>query len=131
MSDMIEKIKKIGYCHNYQLERFDLVDWINQMNEVVRIALEESAKEPRINYGHYGCNSNGEHEKCKNCGIYNTCSNKNSKWFGETDQSECVWEKLSDNDVYRPSCVNHNSRSDARGFKYCPYCGRKLVVEHE
>ena len=48
MSDLLERIKKIGYCHNFQLERPDLVYWINQMNDVVKFALEVSAKEPNI-----------------------------------------------------------------------------------
>lgn len=31
--------------------------------------------------GHYGCNSNGEHEKCVGCGYFSQCKIKNQYWF--------------------------------------------------
>lgn len=31
-----EKLKEVGYCHNYQHERSDLVEWIDKVNELIR-----------------------------------------------------------------------------------------------
>ena len=30
------KLKEVGFCHNYQQERPDLVEWINNINELIR-----------------------------------------------------------------------------------------------
>ena len=37
--------------------------------------------------GHYGCNSNGEHERCErnSCGIYDSCPNKGLYYFKDRD----------------------------------------------
>ena len=34
--------------------------------------------------GHFGCNSNGEHEKCNGCGL-TYCKSRNKIWFGALD----------------------------------------------
>ena len=39
-------------------------------------------------HGHFGCNMNGQHEKCKNCGLRGECSHCNTKWFTEHSNSE-------------------------------------------
>ena len=31
-----DKLKEIGYCHNYQLERSDLVEWIDSVNNLIK-----------------------------------------------------------------------------------------------
>lgn len=41
--------------------------------------VREVAKEYKN--GHFGCNFNGEHEKCKDCCITN-CKKRNAIWFG-------------------------------------------------
>lgn len=33
-------------------------------------------------HGHFGCNMNGQHEKCKDCGLRGECSHYNTEWFG-------------------------------------------------
>lgn len=30
------KLKEVGYCHNYQRERPDLVEWIDKVNKLIR-----------------------------------------------------------------------------------------------
>lgn len=39
--------------------------------------------------GHYGCNSNGEHERCgsDSCGMYETCPNKGLYYFKDRDDA--------------------------------------------
>lgn len=37
-------------------------------------------------HGHFGCNSNGEHEKCSKCCDYD-CKNRNREWFGAKDDN--------------------------------------------
>ena len=50
----------------------------NCMN-VVKKFVQEVAEEYKN--GHFGCNFNGEHEKCKDCCITN-CKKRNAIWFG-------------------------------------------------
>lgn len=40
--------------------------------------------------GHYGCNSNGEHERCNSdsCGWYDQCKHKNMTWFDDVEPIE-------------------------------------------
>lgn len=38
----------------------------------------------RCKGGHFGCNSNGEHEKCNGCGL-TYCKSRNKIWFGALD----------------------------------------------
>lgn len=35
---ILTELSKIGYCHNFQLERSDIVDYINAVSEVVKKA---------------------------------------------------------------------------------------------
>ena len=46
---------------------------------VVKKFLQEVAEQYKN--GHFGCNFNGEHEKCKDCCITN-CKKRNAIWFG-------------------------------------------------
>ena len=34
--------------------------------------------------GHFGCNTNGEHERCYGCGLTD-CKSRNKIWFGAVD----------------------------------------------
>ena len=34
----LQKLKEIGYCHNFQLERSDLVSWIYAVCDVIKVA---------------------------------------------------------------------------------------------
>lgn len=40
----------------------------------------------QCNNGHFGCNTNGEHEKCNGCGLTD-CKNRNKIWFGVSDDN--------------------------------------------
>ena len=40
----------------------------------------------QYNSGHFGCNTNGEHEKCNGCGLTD-CKNRNKIWFGVGDDN--------------------------------------------
>lgn len=62
--------------------------------------IEEIVKQEakQYNNGHFGCNTNGEHEKCNGCGLTD-CKNRNKIWFGVSDDNN-GWiscsEKLPD-----------------------------------
>lgn len=50
-----------------------------------RYAIEIVKQEAeRCNGGHFGCNTNGEHEKCNGCGL-TYCKSRNKIWFGALD----------------------------------------------
>ena len=36
--------------------------------------------------GHFGCNTNGEHERCDGCGLTD-CKSRNKIWFGAVDDA--------------------------------------------
>ena len=46
--------------------------------EIVKQVSEEYSN------GHFGCNTNGEHERCDGCGLTN-CKSRNKIWFGAMD----------------------------------------------
>ena len=46
--------------------------------------VKQEAKQ--YNSGHFGCNTNGEHEKCNGCGLTD-CKNRNKIWFGVGDDN--------------------------------------------
>ena len=48
--------------------------------EIVKKAAEE------CKHGHFGCNTNGQHEKCSTCCDYD-CKNRNREWFGLKDDN--------------------------------------------
>ena len=71
-------------------EKNDLTDWaediafglgIRRSIEIVKRAAEGCKP------GHFGCNSNGQHEKCSSCCDYD-CKNRNSEWFGVKDEEK-------------------------------------------
>lgn len=38
-------------------------------------------------HGHFGCNSNGQHERCVDCGLRGECSHCNTEWFDAPDKN--------------------------------------------
>ena len=61
------------------------------------------------NSGHFGCNTNGEHEKCNGCGLTD-CKNRNKIWFGVSDDNN-GWIPCSERlpeygEVVMCSCTN-------------------------
>ena len=50
-------------------------------NKAIEIVKSESEK---CKDGHFGCNTNGEHEKCNGCGLTD-CKSRNKIWFGAGD----------------------------------------------
>lgn len=53
---------------------------IENIIKIIKQAAEECKN------GHFGCNSNGQHEKCSTCCDYD-CKNRNSEWFGVKDDN--------------------------------------------
>ena len=53
----------------------------NEAIEIVKKAAEE------CKHGHFGCNTNGQHEKCSTCCDYD-CKNRNREWFGVKDEEK-------------------------------------------
>ena len=64
----------------------------------------------QYNNGHFGCNTNGEHEKCNGCGLTD-CKNRNKIWFGVSDDNN-GWIPCSERlpeygEVVMCSCTNN------------------------
>lgn len=90
-------------------------------------------------HGHFGCNSNGQHERCVDCGLRGECSHYNTEWFdvpdknvGEIDEV-CEWKCDNDEfDVYDTKCKNRHVFFEGspidNEYEYCPYCGKKIKV---
>ena len=53
------------------------------LEKAIEIVKKEAEK---YNNGHFGCNTNGEHEKCNGCGLTD-CKNRNKIWFGVGDDN--------------------------------------------
>ena len=53
------------------------------LERAIEIVKQEAEK---YNNGHFGCNTNGEHEKCNGCGLTD-CKNRNKIWFGVSDDN--------------------------------------------
>ena len=53
------------------------------LEKAIEIVKKEAEK---YNNGHFGCNTNGEHEKCNGCGLTD-CKNRNKIWFGVSDDN--------------------------------------------
>ena len=53
----------------------------NALDKSIEIVKQEAE---RCKGGHFGCNSNGEHEKCNGCGL-TYCKSRNKIWFGALD----------------------------------------------
>lgn len=93
MQDVFEKIKeRLEAEVNYQYDksgesdaefekisvstaRISMARCYEYAIEIVNQVAEE------CKHGHFGCNWNGQHEKCKNCGLRGECSHCNTEWF--------------------------------------------------
>lgn len=51
------------------------------VSEAIEIVKQVSAE---YSNGHFGCNTNGEHERCDGCGLTD-CKSRNKIWFGVGD----------------------------------------------
>lgn len=103
MQEVFEKIiEKLEELKKSELEREDLCDEegcgdgeeiyedgksAGRYEQIVRIIeiVKQAAEECK--HGHFGCNSNGQHEKCSSCCDYD-CKNRNSEWFGVNDEEK-------------------------------------------
>lgn len=103
----------------------DVVEIVNQVAEEYK-------------HGHFGCNMNGQHERCKDCGLRGECSHYNTEWFGGKDinvhsNEFCEWIRDNDEfDVYDTMCRNRHvffeGSPEDNEYKYCPYCGKEIKV---
>ncbi len=77
------------------------------LERAIEIVKKEAEK---YNNGHFGCNTNGEHEKCNGCGLTD-CKNRNKIWFGVSDDNN-GWIPCSERlpeygEVVMCSCTNN------------------------
>lgn len=59
----------------------EYVDNVVLFRDAIEIVKQEAEK---YKNGHFGCNTNGEHERCDGCGLTN-CKRRNKIWFGVGD----------------------------------------------
>ena len=76
------------------------------LERAIEIVKQEAEQ---YNNGHFGCNTNGEHEKCNGCGLTD-CKNRNKIWFGVSDDNN-GWIPCSERlpeygEVVMCSCTN-------------------------
>ena len=84
----------IGYS-SYDLKK--VFDWKEERFEIVNQVAEEYKRT-----AHYGCNTNGEHEKCDDCSVADKCPNYKKQLFDQFGNSEQVAVKyVSDINVGR------------------------------
>lgn len=70
LKEMYKRTKDMSFYFTFQ-----------GVNKAIEIVKKESEK----NYhGHFGCNTNGEHERCDGCGLTD-CKSRNKIWFGAVD----------------------------------------------
>lgn len=132
MKAVFEKIRerleeKMNHSFNQRYKAFaESIEIVNQVAEEYK-------------HGHFGCNSNGQHERCVDCGLRGECSHYNTEWFdvpdknvGEIDEV-CEWKCDNDEfDVYDTKCKNRHVFFEGspidNEYEYCPYCGKKIKV---
>lgn len=132
MQGIFEKIK----------ERFE-TDYSQDVGNLKMISIDKAIEivnqvEEEYKHGHFGCNFNGQHEKCKNCGLRGECSHCNTEWFGGKDinvrsNEFCEWIRDNDEfDVYDTKCRNRHvffeGSPEDNEYVYCPYCGKEIKV---
>ena len=66
-------------CNGNDVSDCTLCVW----DKAIEIVKQVSAE---YNNGHFGCDTNGEHEKCNGCGLTD-CKNRNKIWFGVGDDN--------------------------------------------
>ena len=84
MNKVFEKIieKLEAYSDADESEQYGTIPVI-ELDRAIEIVKQEAEK---YNNGHFGCNTNGEHEKCNGCWITD-CKNRNKIWFGVSDDN--------------------------------------------
>lgn len=91
------------------------------VNKAIEIVKKESEKRY---HGHFGCNTNGEHERCDGCGLTD-CKNRNKIWFGavgdgtDTNVGSNVWIPCSERLPKTNESVLCWAKSTARGGDVC------------
>ena len=61
-------------CHDRLVVYREVLEIVNQVAEEYK-------------HGHFGCNSNGQHERCVDCGLRGECSHYNTEWFDVPDKN--------------------------------------------
>ena len=97
-----------------------------------RYAIEIVKQEAeRCKGGHFGCNTNGEHEKCNGCGL-TYCKSRNKIWFGALDDGTDTnvgsngWILCSGcADCNHKECEHYGKVKDLTGMKF----GKLTVLE--
>lgn len=146
MQEIFEKIKerlererdihKSAYDVAIQThERAGYASYARACDEAIEI-VNQVAEEYK--HGHFGCNWNGQHERCKDCGLRGECSHCNTEWFGGKDinvhsNEFCEWIRDNDEfDVYDTKCRNRHvffeGSPEDNEYVYCPYCGKEIKV---
>lgn len=64
-------------------EKDEATTRFEDFNEAIEIVKQAAAE---CKHGHFGCNTNGQHEKCSTCCDYD-CKNRNREWFGLKDDN--------------------------------------------
>lgn len=57
-----------AFAKGYATAMHNAIEIVNQIAEEYK-------------HGHFGCNSNGQHERCVDCGLRGECSHYNTEWF--------------------------------------------------
>lgn len=70
LKEMYKRTKDMSFYFTFQ-----------GVNKAIEIFKKESENRYR---GHFGCNTNGEHERCDGCGL-TECKSRNKIWFGVGD----------------------------------------------
>lgn len=81
MKEVFEKIKqRIRICATEACGYTPLTRVVSEaeLKEIIEQIEDECSN------GHFGCNTNGEHERCDGCGLTN-CKRRNKIWFGVGD----------------------------------------------
>lgn len=96
---IIEKLEELNTI-DCQMKTVTCRKWdYGTIVKAIEIVKHEAEK---YNNGHFGCNTNGEHEKCNGCGLTD-CKNRNKIWFGVSDDNN-GWilcsDRLPKNDCY-------------------------------
>ena len=119
-------------CHDRLVVYREVLEIVNQIAEEYK-------------HGHFGCNSNGQHERCVDCGLRGECSHCNTEWFGSNSEIPNMSENLTSSDefcewmqddgatdIYETKCGNSHMFIDGNPsenkYKYCPYCGKEIKV---
>ena len=72
LKEMYKRTKDMSFYFTFQ-----------GVNKAIEIVKKESEKSY---HGHFGCNTNGEHERCDGCGLTD-CKSRNKIWFGVSDDN--------------------------------------------